>query len=40
LIRWPVLGAYDGDRARPTIPVKGGPDAGALLHQMRAEERY
>lgn len=25
---------------RPTIPMRGGVDAGALLERMRAEERY
>jgi antitoxin (DNA-binding transcriptional repressor) of toxin-antitoxin stability system len=25
---------------RPTIPMTGGTDAGALLERMRAEERY
>jgi len=29
-----------GRAPRPTIPMRGGPDAGALLERMRAEERY
>ncbi|MBI2702469.1 MAG: type II toxin-antitoxin system Phd/YefM family antitoxin [Mycobacterium sp.] len=29
-----------GQAPRPTIPMRGGPDAGELLERMRAEERY
>lgn len=29
-----------GPAPRPTIPTRGGPDSGALLERMRAEERY
>lgn len=29
-----------GPAPRPTIPMHGGPDAGALLERMRDEERY
>lgn len=29
-----------GPTPRPTIPVGDSPDAGALLRQMRDEERY
>ncbi len=29
-----------GPAPRPTIPMHDGPDAGALLQRMRAEERY
>lgn len=29
-----------GPAPRPTIPMRGGPDAGALLERMRGEERY
>jgi prevent-host-death family protein len=29
-----------GPAPRPTIPMGGGVDAGALLERMRAEERY
>lgn len=29
-----------GHAPRPTIPMEGGPDAGALLSQMRETERY
>lgn len=29
-----------GPAPRPTIPMHGGLDAGALLEQMRDEERY
>ena len=29
-----------GPAPRPTIPMHGGLDAGALLERMRAEERY
>jgi prevent-host-death family protein len=29
-----------GPAPRPTIPMNNGPDAGALVQQMRAEERY
>lgn len=29
-----------GPAPRPTIPMRDGPDAGALLRRMRAEERY
>lgn len=25
---------------RPTVPMRGGLDAGTLLQRMRAEERY
>jgi prevent-host-death family protein len=29
-----------GPAPRPTIPVRGDVDAGTLLQQMRADERY
>ena len=29
-----------GPAPRPKIPIRSGPDAGALLERMRAEERY
>lgn len=29
-----------GPAPRPTIPMRGDIDAGALLERMRAEERY
>lgn len=29
-----------GPAPRPTIPIRGGPDAGTLLERMRAEEPY
>jgi prevent-host-death family protein len=29
-----------GPAPRPTIPMRGGPDAGTLLERMRAAERY
>lgn len=29
-----------GPAPRPTIPTRGGLDAGTLLQRMRAEERY
>jgi prevent-host-death family protein len=29
-----------GPAPRPTIPMRGGLDAGTLLQRMRAEERY
>jgi antitoxin (DNA-binding transcriptional repressor) of toxin-antitoxin stability system len=29
-----------GPAPRPTIPMRGGPDTGALLERMRDEERY
>lgn len=29
-----------GPAPRPTIPMQGSVDAGALMEQMRAEERY
>lgn len=29
-----------GPAPRPTIPMRGGLEAGALLERMRAEERY
>lgn len=29
-----------GPAPRPTIPMRGGPDAGTLLQRMRAAERY
>lgn len=29
-----------GPAPRPTIPMSGGADSGALLERMRADERY
>ena len=29
-----------GPAPRPTIPMRGGLDAGTLLQRMRADERY
>ncbi|WP_230865748.1 type II toxin-antitoxin system Phd/YefM family antitoxin [Mycobacterium canetti] len=29
-----------GPAPRPTIPMRGGLDAGTLLERLRAEERY
>lgn len=29
-----------GPAPRPTVPMRDGPEAGALLERMRAEERY
>lgn len=29
-----------GPAPRPTVPMTDGPDAGTLVQQMRAEERY
>lgn len=29
-----------GTAPRPTIPMRGGLDAGSLLQRMRADERY